>query len=53
MNGDQAAVARQYKQCTQMLATELGIQPSPETIALYHKLASNQRVVPVERYWGT
>ncbi len=48
MNGDQAAVVRQYKQCIRLLATELGIQPSPETIDLYHKLASNQRVLQVE-----
>jgi DNA-binding SARP family transcriptional activator len=48
MNGDQAAVARQFKQCAQMLATELGIQPSPETAALYHELASNQRIIQVE-----
>jgi DNA-binding SARP family transcriptional activator len=48
MKGDQAAVARQYKQCAQMLATELGIQPSPETAALYHELASNQRIIQVE-----
>lgn len=47
MNGDQAAVARQFKQCSQMLAAELGIQPSLETAALYHRLASDQRSIPV------
>jgi DNA-binding SARP family transcriptional activator len=50
MNGDQAAVVRQYMHCTQLLATELGIQPSLETVTLYHKLASNQHIVHVERY---
>lgn len=42
-DGDQAAVARQYQQCAHLLAAELDVQPSPETIDLYHKLASRQR----------
>lgn len=52
LNGDQAAVARQYMHCTQLLATELGIQPSPETVALYHRLAPIQRIVQMASIGG-
>lgn len=52
-DGDQAAVARQYQQCAHLLAAELDVQPSPETVDLYHKLASHQRTVQVERYRTT
>jgi len=37
-SGDRAAAARQYEQCARVLAAELGIEPAPETTALYHEL---------------
>ncbi|GIK73615.1 MAG: hypothetical protein BroJett021_26030 [Chloroflexota bacterium] len=44
--GDRAAVIRQYEQCNQVLAAELGVAPAPETIALYRELAPGQRSAP-------
>jgi predicted ATPase/DNA-binding SARP family transcriptional activator len=36
--GDRAAAARQYEECVRLLAEELGIEPEPETRALYEEL---------------
>jgi DNA-binding SARP family transcriptional activator len=37
--GERAALVRQYDQCVQVLAVELGVEPSLETVALYRELA--------------
>ncbi len=36
--GDRAAAARQYEGCVKVLAAELGIEPAPETAALFRAL---------------
>ncbi len=36
--GDRAAAARQYEECVRVLAAELGIEPAPETTALFQTL---------------
>ena len=36
--GNRAEALRVYQQCRQLLADELGIDPSPETEALYLEL---------------
>lgn len=36
--GNRAAVARQYETCVKTLAAEMGIEPAPETTALYRWL---------------
>lgn len=38
--GDRAAAIKQYQNCVTMLREELGLTPSPETQALYHKIIS-------------
>jgi DNA-binding SARP family transcriptional activator len=38
--GDQAAVIRQYRTCRDNLHAEVGVEPSPETKALYQRLTS-------------
>ena len=40
--GERAALARQYQQCADVLAAELGIEPAPETTALYNALLHTQ-----------
>jgi len=40
--GDRAALARQYQQCADVLAAELGVEPAPETTALYDALLHTQ-----------
>ncbi|HSN75935.1 MAG TPA: BTAD domain-containing putative transcriptional regulator [Anaerolineae bacterium] len=40
--GDRAALARQYGQCADVLAAELGVEPAPETTALYYALLQGQ-----------
>ncbi len=37
--GDQAGMANSYRRCRQALEDELGVAPSPETEALYRRLA--------------
>ena len=46
--GDRAALARQYEQCAGVLAAELGVEPAPETTALYHALVHSQPAPPGE-----
>jgi predicted ATPase/DNA-binding SARP family transcriptional activator len=41
-SGDRAAAARQYEQCAGALASELGIEPAPETTALFHALVQGE-----------
>ncbi len=36
--GDQGAMARQYRRCCQVLADDLDVMPSVETLALYNRL---------------
>ncbi len=47
--GDRAALIRQYEQCRQALAAELGVEPAPQTTALYRELAPGPRPAPAER----
>ena len=50
--GDRAALIRQYEYCAEVLAMELGVEPAPETIALYRELAPGQRVAPAAQEVG-
>jgi predicted ATPase/DNA-binding SARP family transcriptional activator len=38
MSGERAAALKQYERCRQILADELGVEPDPETIALYKRI---------------
>lgn len=38
--GNHAAVSQQYRDCKRVLRTELGVAPSPETEALFHRLTA-------------
>jgi SARP family transcriptional regulator, regulator of embCAB operon len=40
--GDRAEALRAYEDCRQLLASELGVDPSPETQALYLELLSQR-----------
>lgn len=54
--GDRAAALRQYELCARALEAELGIEPSPETTALYEDIKANRLPDPlIERPgdWGT
>lgn len=44
--GDRAALARQYRQCVDVLAAELGVEPALETSALYHALLHSEPAPP-------
>ncbi len=46
--GDRAALARQYRQCVDVLAAELGVEPAPETSALYYALLHSDPAQPAE-----
>jgi len=37
-DGDRAGALKVYQECTELLARELGVEPSPETNALYEQL---------------
>ncbi len=41
-SGDRAAALRQYEECVQILAVELGVQPEPETTTLYERIRSRR-----------
>jgi predicted ATPase/DNA-binding SARP family transcriptional activator len=45
-NGDTNAAIRQYQQCRQMLSAELGIDPMPETEALYQRIITLRQRPP-------
>ena len=45
--GDRDAVKRQYRQCTDILKAELGVEPTAETTALLGELVTNAVVAPV------
>lgn len=36
--GDRSAVLAHYKTCCRLLADELGVEPAPETTALYERI---------------
>jgi DNA-binding SARP family transcriptional activator len=46
--GRRVDALRQYQQCVQALADELGVQPLPETTALFHALIRGVALPPVE-----
>ena len=46
-SGERAAALRQYQICTRVLQAELGVDPSPETVALYEAIKANQ-LAPLE-----
>jgi predicted ATPase/DNA-binding SARP family transcriptional activator len=43
-SGQQAAALRQYENCRQLLADELGVQPSEETKELYQRIRASRQV---------
>ncbi|MFL7808279.1 MAG: BTAD domain-containing putative transcriptional regulator, partial [Anaerolineae bacterium] len=45
--GQRAAALRQYRQCVRTLDRELGIEPSPETTALYRQIREAREPAPV------
>ena len=55
--GDRAAALRQYRQCATLLERELGVQPLPETEALYEVVlkgrSSRQSVMAMRTLWTT
>jgi predicted ATPase/DNA-binding SARP family transcriptional activator len=42
LSGDRAAALAQYERCRHLLADELGVDPEPETTALYHDIRTAQ-----------
>ncbi len=42
LNGQRGAALAQYETCRRVLAKELGVNPTPETIALYEQIRSGQ-----------
>ncbi len=49
--GERAALVRQYEYCAQVLAVEIGVEPAPETVALYRDLTQVMAGPP--RRWHT
>jgi ABC-type oligopeptide transport system substrate-binding subunit/serine/threonine protein kinase/predicted ATPase len=45
LSGQRAAALAQYETCRQMLADELGVEPSPETQALYRQVQAGELAV--------
>jgi DNA-binding SARP family transcriptional activator/predicted ATPase len=45
-SGDSSAALRQYQQCREMLAAELGVDPMPETEALYQRIVALRQRPP-------
>ncbi len=45
-SGQHSAALAQYETCRRVLAEELGVEPLPETQALYHRLKTRQEVAP-------
>jgi LuxR family maltose regulon positive regulatory protein len=41
--GDRAAAIRTYRRCAQVLGDELGVTPTPETLALYDRIVHEPR----------
>ncbi len=42
LNGDKARAVRTYHRCVDTLEKELGMDPSPATVAVYHKLMARE-----------
>lgn len=47
-HGQQAAALAQYEQCRRFLAEELGVEPMPETTALWQRLQQTRRDRPYQ-----
>jgi predicted ATPase/DNA-binding SARP family transcriptional activator len=45
-NGQLSAALAQYETCRRVLAEELGVEPLPETQALYHRLKTRREAAP-------
>jgi predicted ATPase/DNA-binding SARP family transcriptional activator len=45
-NGQPSAALAQYETCRRILAEELGVEPLPETQALYHQLKTRRETAP-------
>ena len=45
-SGQQSAALAQYETCRRILAEELGVEPLPETQALYHRLKTRREAAP-------
>jgi serine/threonine-protein kinase len=45
--GDQASVAAVFQRCVESLRQDLGVEPSPQTRALYERLATGQTPLPL------
>jgi predicted ATPase/DNA-binding SARP family transcriptional activator len=45
-SGQRSAALAQYETCRQILAEELGVEPLPETQALYHRLKTRREAAP-------
>ncbi len=45
-DGQYAAALRQYQECARLLEAELGLQPDPETTALYEAIRTRRLPVP-------
>ena len=46
LSGQRAAAVRQYKICRQVLAKEMGAEPTAETTQLYQRILSGEAVLP-------
>jgi predicted ATPase/DNA-binding SARP family transcriptional activator len=44
--GQRSAALAQYERCREMLAAELGVEPSPETTGLYERIRANELDAP-------
>jgi predicted ATPase len=52
-NGDRGAALAQYEICRQVLADELGVEPSAETIALYRRIRDGTLISEQDREPGS
>ncbi|NOZ30099.1 MAG: protein kinase, partial [Chloroflexi bacterium] len=41
-SGDRATALRQYQECVRVLREDLGVEPSPETVALYERIRAGE-----------
>jgi predicted ATPase/DNA-binding SARP family transcriptional activator len=46
LSGQQSAALRQYQLCQATLAEELGVPPSPQTVALYKRIRAGEEIGP-------
>lgn len=45
-SGQRSAALRQYQECARALETQLGVEPEPQTTALYHEILNGQIRAP-------